>query len=403
MMLSAIVNDLLLPLIVITLSNCCQPSEALLAISAQQPTPFIVVTLQFDGSFRPPKDPGRATLPRRLAVAAACVSVEAATDSTLFLPFAAVGTRVLAVPTDMTSQQAEYEGLLLGLRYLYDHWPDLMCKMTNNSSHDKRDVGVTLKIQGDCKTVIDQISGKAVPRKLQSHWNEAKSVLNQIVSREESLMLDVCLIPRRENGVCDNLCTNLMNIMTSKVWNDCISNLESVNREAVETRMRPTSGAVNTILTLYLNAASSVIRYSLRACLYAKLAILAEQCNDHKGMIQVGERLWEEANLIEPNTIQSFPLKVLGVKSQINGWRGIGDHKKATFLERKHRVLFRAHSETESLRPSNDYEFLRSLGHAKEEWNGNVPLRWIEVLNKWFCESSATSDMDTPIVWVDNQ
>lgn len=418
------------------------------------------ITIQFDGSFRPPRDPGCATLPRRLAVAAAAiycgrVNDDSTTDAnqnnnSIHLPSPiAVGTYCCAslveaaVPHSLlssSSQHAEYEGLLLGLRYVMEHWQDIVLTTTmmtvNASESTEIDANLLeLRIQGDCKTVIDQLSGKALPRKLEGQHREAKRLLEEMQQEQcssTSIMMttikDVTyqLIPRDQNSVCDNLCQNLQSIVVSQKWNDCLHEMEHMDRQNDDGDAQ--SSSVERILAKYLDPSTSVIRYSLRPPLYQKLATILkdsavlrgeEDCcrsrwDDHyTSLIRIGERLWEEARLFEPrdsiaavnnnnSNVQNW--KRLGIAYQIEGWRGLGNDKKAAFLQRKHRIVLQTN--VESRVACYHYDMLRRLGRVPEEWNErSIPKEWREgILHQWFCKVSGNSQMHslTPLWLIPN-
>jgi hypothetical protein len=326
----------------------------------------------------------------------------------------AVGTKILPMEIDMSSQRVEFEGLLVGLKYINEHWVELMeekrKRLLESSYCVVQDDQLTLKIQGDCKTVIDQLSGKAYPRKLELQLNQARDLLGQLVSRRDVMILEYDLLPRHENCVCDCLCSNLINIMTSKAWNDCMDDLEKVQRHhdhdslGLSCKDHSSKPAINNILISHLDPVSSMIKYSLRLHLYEQLATIATRCQDYDVLIMIGERLQEEVQRKHSRKGTWKVVKKRSVLYQIKGWRGLGNTKKAMFLEHKHRMLLQSNVEI----MDNGYSILhiddfRSLGYSQEEWEESIPKQWRDVLSIWFSEAMKHGGKDISSFWVSDE
>jgi hypothetical protein len=306
----------------------------------------------------------------------------------------------------MSSQHVELEGLLLGLNYINNHWITLMEKrdrMLEASSVVQSD-RMTLKIQGDCSTVIYQLSGKAAPRKLEAPMNEARRLLSQILSRDNSIELRYSLVPRHENCVCDRLCSNLMKVVASKAWNKCIDDIEEVcrNHNADPSRKSHSSVLVRGILNSHLDPSSSVIKYSLRLPLYGKLAGIAMNFDDYDALIHIGEQLERELQRWFAQEGTAKAVKSRSVEYQVKGWRGLGNRKKVTFLEHKHRMLLRCDDEMDHGHSELSCDELRSLCCSEEEWDQSTPQQWKDVLNAWFRETISHGGNDASPLWVRN-
>lgn len=409
MMIAAIIINsiFLLPLLSLVLPSPSSPSEY--ENSSKQTTTRTTKTtfiLQFDGSFRPPKDPGVSTIPRRLAVAAAYLSMTLTyNENVVTLLPVAVGTKILPVDIGMSSQHVELEGLLLGLNYINEHWIELMEKrerMLEASYFGEADQ-LTLKIQGDCKTVIDQLTGKAVPRKLEAGMNQVQNVLDQLLSRGDSIVLGYNLVPRHENHVCDCLCSNLINIVVSKAWSECIDDLEKVQQDDSYGPSRQDhylSRPVSRILSSHLDSCSSVIKYSLRYPLFEKLAIIALDSKDYESLITIGERLNEEVQRWCRQKATLTAVKKRSAVYQVEGWKGLRNSKKTRFLEHKHRILFQTHSTVDHGHPVLSYDELRSLGYCEEEWERDIPKQLMDLLSTWFRETMKRGGKDASPFWV---
>lgn len=272
----------------------------------------VVIQLQFDGSLRSPRDPGFRKLPSRLATCAASIRLlvldenDHADDTEQTLqginksihsskqerPFSldeynvtasypvAIVSKRLPVIGDGISAHAEYEGLILGLEWLCQacsrtatgntHFEDKMFEpslvdfisksMSQQNRHDDdchrgstRSIITSswkLLIQGDCKTVIDQMSGRSYPRKLRSLQQQAKSLLTKSIFNLRQLFSSSSskptrqqkdddgddeikkdndyvfrLIPRLENCLCDNICNNYISLLISDQWTRCCREL----------------------------------------------------------------------------------------------------------------------------------------------------------------------------------
>lgn len=363
----------------------------------------VAVTLQFDGSFRPPKDPGYPTIPRRVAVAAACIQVHVAVHETNRIQEneqirRAVGSRILPNAIGMTSQQAEYEGLLLGLEWLHtniDRWID-----TNDDDNDDIEniidgngnlmTDVSFLIQGDCKTVIDQMKGNAVSRKLQESFIKAKTLVNEILQqcRNNKTTIHYVLIPRRESYLPDSVCRNCIYVMALKAWTECISDLETMQQKISISNAFPSTKTRNLrdFLSKHLHPTRSLLKRSLRPILYTRLAVLAYKMNDYESLIGIGERLCDESSI---HVDVSTQLRVLGVKYQMDGWHGMGMEKRANALRRKHRQLLchedlLAGDNIITAMESVAFDDLRLIGDIKEELDPQIiSSYWGDILEQW--------------------
>ena len=367
------------------------PSSSLVVPTTSTTSKIII---QFDGSFRPPKDPGFVTLSHRLAVCAACIGIQFShVDKSIPV---ALGGKILPILPDImsSSQYAEYEGLLLGLKKFSEMNMTTLLLFFEDDGDDDGDSSSLQKleilIQGDCKTVIDQLSGKSTPRKLESLHQQARSLIDQIIfncEREGTIITNVVYqhYARNENYVCDNICNNMINAITSKSWKDCINQL-------IDERSNESSGFVQDLLSTYLNPSTSKIKYSLRPPLYEKLADISLEIGDYHSLVEIGERLWEEVATYHPRQQLISSIQRYCIELQIKGWKGLGKEKKVTYLERRYRFLL---SSSTPPRPSAmNLDSLYHLGIAKEEWDIRISKTWMDPLSRWFTEANAIEDTD---------
>ena len=454
--------------------------------SVIKPTPPTIATthikLQFDGCLRPPRDPGYPTIPYRMAVCAACVGVVHGgnnnnhnnwkdsdrnnnecgdTDETIVTPLA-VGAVALPVSTEITSQHAEYEGLLLGLEWLVKffsspNWNEEQISTENLTAIDidhgidsdaftmqQQRHQVLISIEGDCKTVIDQLSGISIPRKLEPLYQRAQSLLDQLTSNNYGAIIttrmnsgkakkkcetgpesnaqtntvvlfetEYCHIPRSQNPISDSLCNNLMNIIAAKSWKDNIQQLEEAEKDAIGHELSPSCASTTTTLRSLSNiieAAIKTTKYSLRPHLYEMVANLADMTKDYKLLVDIGERLVEEGSFNtksnnnsrgRESSIRSISSKKKGIDYLIRGMRGLGKEKSAKFLERKHRILLSRDVGNEDT--NKGIGMLRCLGDITEgDWDKVTPDVWRLMVEKWFVSARYEAEDDLLPLWVDS-
>ncbi len=219
----------------------------------------LVIILNFDGSLRPPRDPMPGfrhtsdALVRRdglklkdceqttssLASCSATVSFQHPNHEEILF---AVGGKLLPIVPGVTAADTEYEGLLLGLKWLSgaysysevhdDIEPHFSSrKATAWNQNDVLSMATTLIIRGDCKAVIDQLKSKSTPRKMENHYNTASKYIEGIRNfffdvsfRELSIVYE--LIPRDENYFCDAICK----LVTNQIQLDGVRKIEGMIR-----------------------------------------------------------------------------------------------------------------------------------------------------------------------------
>eukprot|EP00536_Pseudo-nitzschia_multiseries_P003432 jgi/Psemu1/252650/estExt_Genewise1Plus.C_530041 len=367
--------------------------------------PTTHIKLQFDGCLRPPRDPGFPTISHRMAVCAACVglvhennnnSSSSSSNNTpdrndsdeIILTPLAVGAVALPVTTEMTSQHAEYEGLLLGLEWLVEYFsrPD-----PNEHWLAPRQQRVLISIEGDCKTVMDQLSGKSIPRKLESLYDRTQTLLHRLTSNNSELVEIECYhIPRSQNPISDALCNNLMTIVAAKSWRHVIHQVHTATGDAP-----PSTGS--RFLSRILEESIPKTKHSLRPPLYELVAALAVENEDYPLLVSIGERLVEEGS-------PPLSLRRTGILLQIEGWKRLGSEKKVRFLERKHRVFLAAQNSNENENENAaDRTTTESLGDTSEgDWEGVIPNTWKPTVEKWFLSARYEENNELVPVWVEN-
>ena len=389
----------------------------------------IVIILQFDGSLRPPRDPGCATLPARMATCSSRLAFCAKRlPTTLAVPLGQnaslgqelattlasvpyldllpttddqstqqpnqklvtdfVGGRLLPLTMGMTSAHAEYEGLLLGLEMLLElqsrgsgtnpapfnleHRTSSFHLPQPEGTSDYKTDDAVLIIQGDCKTVIEQLSGRSLSRKLRECYEVAQERINRLQQDREAKQrgnvdsrrstfrirqVQFQHIPRKQNIVCDAICGLLMfhicrNAERSLRQGIAYQMQYLQHKESVPREKNPNTVSVKTLLDHYFSAKCSRIRYSARPGLYRSLSLLALKRKEWNSLYEIGTVMVEEAKVIwAPNKKlqngnqlkdeQEMMLK-LGIQCQLVGLEGLEQRKEAASFRHKNRFLLQS-------------------------------------------------------------
>uniref|UniRef100_A0A7S4UZH0 RNase H type-1 domain-containing protein n=1 Tax=Ditylum brightwellii TaxID=49249 RepID=A0A7S4UZH0_9STRA len=150
-------------------------------------------------------------------------------DSTKYV--FAVGARCIPAEIDVTSADAEYDGLIFGLEYLEKLLltSPLLSLLDDDHDTTKEEEELRIVIEGDCKTVIDQMNQKSTSRKLRSKYETSQAILQRIQkfrhsssSKSSSPQVIHRHIPRDDNILCDALCQLAAHIIRSGDVQDII-------------------------------------------------------------------------------------------------------------------------------------------------------------------------------------
>lgn len=385
---------------------------ALLTPSVTTPAAQQIV-VHFDGSLRKPADPGFAT--ESLGWMAACAaSVSSDTDGGE--PILLLGGRDLtdqASPA-LSSGAVEYEGLLLALQGL--------SSILRGSSFDSSSIQ-SVVVRGDCKTVIQQLQGRAISRKMDGYYQKAERLLQDdpvLCDIQEHLTYEH--IPRSENTLCDRLCAAILYDRQAAALDDLSQQVQqrsgvvdttsstTANDEAIH-KMRKKGVAEKKYFTLETEKAWKLIPMSKRPELYRAL-VLAPTPNSTHGnleysrlLLEVAQRLrlevetvWRKANLTEldppPDYLATLEARALAYEWQAIQQQTIKATRKAkelTRLEQKHRYLWKKHATlvhsvlAELSRTGNSTAILMAA-HTK-----NQSIDWPAPVTSWRKESRKSS------------
>jgi ribonuclease HI len=155
-----------------------------------------VVVLQFDGSLRRCHSSSRGGgSDAWISTCAASISIDGRLHglggrrllTTTTMPIQ--GKSSSAAGSRCSSIVAEYEGLLYGLeqlaKFLHEHHDD--DDDENNNNNNSRDFinsssTVAVLVQGDCKTVVEQMQGRARPRIMEEYHQRATAIIDQDIA-----------------------------------------------------------------------------------------------------------------------------------------------------------------------------------------------------------------------------
>lgn len=330
-----------------------------------------ILVFQFDGSFRPPKDPGYPTVAAKMATCAACFFFVSDQDDDVCDPGTlALGSRLLPISMDMSSAHAEYEGLLLGLEWLAQRSRSVLSSADLHVSPAIPNQRQKLVIQGDCKTVIDQLAGKSMSRKLQKKHDQAMKFLNEC--SRNFYTIDFEHIPRKQNFLSDSLCSNTMLAVESFHYQRCCSELDGALFDSDKQSPQKSS------FQRYINSNTSLIRNSLRPFLLSKMLKLAEEQKDYQTMIKIGEYCFMDAKQFTTVPEEEKLWRANGVSNQVNGLRGMRKEKKATALERRHRILLKSN------KPIPLLSQIQTAANPVMKWDySSIDEAWLPLLNDW--------------------
>jgi ribonuclease HI len=319
----------------------------------------LLLVLRFDGSLHPPLD-GTARM-----VTAACALFRSNTNviksGRLLLVGGTYASSMVSndhggVIRPTTSAEAEFSGLLLGLEGLLHHKEALLAEAALLPSTDD----LIIHIQGDCKTVIQLMQGRARARKLDEWCDRAHQLVDQLVQSPWKLQFEH--VPRTENTFCDGLCRQL----TTEKRN---SDIQRVYRALVDILERPAAGAAvsgsrtallgELLTSRHLSNGKTNIPVSVRLDLYSNIiAPMALRLDAYELLYAIGQRteyLAAAAAKIRSTKqpLDSGPRGTISESSrflldslfyQATALRKLGSDKKAAKAERRERSLLLRHA-----------------------------------------------------------
>ena len=288
-----------------------------------------LLVLKFDGALRPPRDPGFPT--KSLSKLATCGAAVWDDHNRLV---ALGGKRVSLVP-GMTSADAEFEGILLGLEWLCEqpgHWWSAMGSGPPSS----------LTVYGDCKAIIDQLNGDSQPRKLKPKHEIAEKFLEQLRP-----VVDIRFqhVPRIDNKLCDGICQTVIDVHVSRANNELEKDyLELRNNPLPEGgRRKPQPTPLSECIERHLGE-GSLIPLSMRPQALHKFVKVADNIKDGAALVSAGRILEADAKEFPPcsESRRKHPhckqqLTAVAAELQIRGLDLLNKTKESKRIQHKHR------------------------------------------------------------------
>jgi ribonuclease HI len=287
----------------------------------------------------------------RIAACAASIHLDSGDDDSNRRTIVALGGRLLDSSHVALSGQAEYEGLMLGLAMMSE-W--VGSSRDTELVHRKPVELDTLRIQGDCKTVIEQIRGRSRPRKLEAYWAQATSLLSCINKHCNSTDMSPAFvaehIPRQSNTLCDAVASQIVvrqhGANARELWN------------VVESYPRLDDTPTAPILTELLRDVKRLIPSWLRPTFYVRLADAAWSAEAYSDVASAGQLLEKEvkaaiaAHRRRPADISNAArrrelaeLHATSAMLQILGCRTAGQSRETDRLCRRHKHAMDGHPE----------------------------------------------------------
>mmetsp|Transcript_20636 Transcript_20636/g.29435 ORF Transcript_20636/g.29435 Transcript_20636/m.29435 type:complete len:381 (-) Transcript_20636:389-1531(-) len=261
------------------------------------------------------------------------------------------GKRLKESSYSSTSAEAEYEGVLFGLRWILN--------AMSTPNRGLLPIGPTeLTIRGDCKTVVKQLTGTSNPRKLERKHEEAVSLLDEIkaIRKEKGngeLQIMIEWVPRGlpQQKVVDFIAreTNALSERKELQLAECAI-FENSLRDALKIVINP----------------RSPITQSKRHEILERLASVAEEAGDFQVVLEVGKFLREEASRLSkhrrssPSATLQFKqyrdqLVAKGITMEMRGFALAGLETEASKYKAKYRYRL------QSLKPHRTVVYGRDL------------------------------------------
>lgn len=276
------------------------------------------LVLQFDGSLRRPADPHKEIIPTslssKLSPFAVCSFALLQDDSNSETgKIIALGSK--EIPNyGTTSADVEYEGLILGLKsllHVYEHCEE----------YEYVPLRSPLLVRGDCKTVIDQMNGVSLSRKLRSYYNEATLIREQL-EQNHDVHIHFEHVTRDHNELCDGMCKVIMQRLQENVVSTFLSSLKSLEENFVEIPLpRNRKKRLKFEKTPFLEALNVISNWngyvplSLRPYLLCEMYYAADRSKDFVAMRLVGDvmrneaKQWKKQNIsIDVSTLHEIEL-----------------------------------------------------------------------------------------------
>lgn len=252
--------------------------------------PILSLILNFDGSLRPPRDPVAGftrytptsqNTDKIVSCSAAILTKPEVRDGKVAEERClSIGGKLLELLPGMTSADAEYDGLLMGL-------DEMVSYISNDESIDPLMFGSDnpmLLIRGDCKVIIDQFTKRSVPRKMEYKFNSALKKMQSIKDlysdkTNKNLSIGFQHVPREDNQLTDAICRLLVNQKqinaVASIYNSISLGESLVSEESTNQRKQSKSKKKSTKNTHFQKALDSICDPEARTLCHSSQLALA--------------------------------------------------------------------------------------------------------------------------------
>lgn len=217
-----------------------------------------------------------------------------------------------------SSGAAEYDALIFGLAYVASHVNRLHAMDSKVGDKNR----MCLTVQGDCRTVIDQMRGKASPNILKARHTAASDLvqsLNESLRADDvTLVVDYALLSRDDNQAADAVAGAAIEVVqtaTVQRFEDLLqSDLLHEASDSIDTPDLPTA---------------------LAPALLMRLAEYARAKGDSAAMHEAARALAEHARVYKT----ARPLAATSVQLEVEALRLGGDVSGSKALEHQRRFV----------------------------------------------------------------
>jgi ribonuclease HI len=246
--------------------------------------------LHFDGSFH--KHSGVAS----------CAAAIFLDDGTTLVGLG--GSQIESSSLVTTSAEIEYEGLILGLRWL----------LLLQNQHQSVKATQSLTIRGDCLTIINQLRGTSRPRKLESKYREASILLQQLIAVHQAY----------HNPIIEWVPRSLpQQMVTDWTANELITIIQELEMQMLELPQGLTNfegelpiSLQPTLDMLTTSTAKKKIHFMRYHLLIHNLIYQAYSNNEYSILIKIEQFLCEEINRLSKRTSTKDALRMLRRQAQ---------------------------------------------------------------------------------------
>lgn len=338
----------------------------------------MATVLYFDGSLCHPVDTTFPTFKQKQR--ASCAAYICLKDgSREFL-----GGRILSCSSLTTSAEVEYEALILGLEGLQQVLREIPLATFESDVFP-------VTVRGDCKMVLQQMSGGSRPRKMESFYNRASRVVDDIQTHNPTVQISFQHIPRTQNIISDRLCSEML---AKKQYIDETAALVSLSNLSC-------NAACLDFINAHLREDSNALIYSRRSNVYRFLSQLAFCNQEWTTLTEIGERWSHELQNVWPRNNNELRdhLFVEALTIQLVGLQALDKRKELAFRRRTHQYLLSIHAqisktvegELSRVPASPGGSIIISPERLKLD-NDECPL----LIERWIQEAASTS------IWTNN-